>query len=135
MIHGIYLIFYFQYSLLIAHATGKDQITPERVLERCPAVGHVEERGLLSVTTTPIVEARDEEVERCGCRALNGGEDEIKEVLEGGLWEKVATEEGGECELEAHGGGGLEAVDTIMVMKKKTTYRRCAGVIWSFPVA
>ena len=66
------LIFYFQYSLLTAHATGKDQITPERVLERCPTVGHVEERGLLSVTATPIVEARDGEVERCGCRRWRG---------------------------------------------------------------
>jgi hypothetical protein len=39
----------------------------------------VEERGLLNATMTPIVEAWDGKVERCGCRALDDGEDEIKE--------------------------------------------------------
>lgn len=44
-----------------------------------------------------------------GFGALDGGEDEIKEVCGGGLWEKVEMEEGSKHELEAHGGGGLIA--------------------------
>jgi hypothetical protein len=59
----------------------------------------VEEGGLLNATMTPIVEAWDGKVERYGYRALDDGEDEIKEVREGGLQVKVATEEGGECEF------------------------------------
>jgi hypothetical protein len=74
-------------------------------------VGHVEERGLLHAASAPVIEARDGEPELGGGRALDGGEDGIEEVRGGGVREEVPAEECGERELEARGGGGLEAAD------------------------
>ena len=74
-------------------------------------MGHVEERGLLHTAAAPVIEARDREPELGGGRALNGGEDGIEEVRGGGVREEVPSDEYGERELEARGGGGLEAPD------------------------
>ncbi|CAD6273147.1 unnamed protein product [Miscanthus lutarioriparius] len=60
----------------------------ERAVERRLAVRHVGERGPL--------------------RALGGGENGVEEVRGGSVREEVAAQE---RELEAHGGGGLEAAD------------------------
>ena len=74
-------------------------------------MGHVEERGLLHTAAAPVIEARDREPELGGGRALNGGEDGIEEIRGGGVREEIPAEECGERELEARGGGGLEAPD------------------------